>query len=91
MPKLHALLIHTEEIFEWLGTLGALAEQSFEHFQRHSLEQRRVHSQNNCAGVQIFEDVIYVWLRGSPDKAEQLRLLQENRAQEKCIKRRRFS
>ena len=66
MPKLHCLLTHCIQFVMAHGYLGALSEQSFEHFQQVSAKTRRDHAPNQCLGGQIFEDIQYAWISSSP-------------------------
>ena len=92
MPKLHSVAAHTSEFVDWFGSLVALAEQSFEHYQGINLKHREVHSPNQRIGVQIGEDLIHGWLQSSPFVHNALKEVEVARGEEGTnIKKRRFS
>lgn len=65
MSKLHTLATHKLEFVEYFGSLGSIAEQSFEHYQGLSRKHSDVHSPNQCKGIQMGEDLIHGWLQYS--------------------------
>jgi len=92
MPKLHLIVAHALEMVDMLGSLGAISEQAFENYQSTSYKQRFIHSKNKCNGPQIAEDLIYGWLRSSPDVQDVLMKHEERLSSQKSgLKTRRYS
>lgn len=65
-PKLHNFVAHVPDFIIMYGLWGAFSEESFEHFQGVSLRTRRRHSRNKPLGVQIVDDMYFLWFLCSP-------------------------
>ena len=92
MPKLHCMAVHCLQ-FAWShGYLGALSEQSFEHFQQVSSKLRRNHAHNQCSGGQICDDIQFSWIHSSPMLRKACFEAEERRFMgSKAIKKRKFT
>lgn len=67
-------MFHSRDGVDVFGFLGAVPEQSFEHFQSQRLQQRMAHLKI-VVGMQICEDIVYAWIRCFPDTIHDFRLV----------------
>lgn len=94
MPKFNSLAAHASKYVDMFGSPGAIAEQSFEHYQGNILKHRDTYSPNKWLGGQIGEHLIHSWLESCPYVHAALKMAEETLINSKDgarIKRRKFS
>lgn len=62
IPKLHCILSHVPPFVRSYGFMGKLSQDSFEHFQQISQNNRELRASNIYTGVKIIEGIKYACL-----------------------------